>query len=86
MRPQRVTNFRVVEIFGRLVTILSAEADMKRLFFWLFFIALVALNWAALHDILKGEQDVWTEWTFVIASALLLLAYLSRKLRKARMH
>jgi hypothetical protein len=86
MRPHKVTNFRVVEIFGRLVTILLAEADMKRLFFWLFVLAVLALNWAALHDILKGEPDTWMEWTFVIASALLLSAYLLRRSREAKIH
>jgi len=57
---------------------------MKRFFFWVFVLALAALNWAALHDILKGEQDVWMEWTIVFLSALLLLSYLVRKIREPR--
>ena len=57
---------------------------MKRLFTWLFVLALAALNWAALHDILKGEQDVWMEWTIVAASFLLFVAYVLRKTREAR--
>jgi hypothetical protein len=43
---------------------------------------LLALNWAAWHDILKGEQDVWLEWTLVIVSLLLGIAYLARKWRE----
>ena len=58
------------------------EADMKRLFTWLFALALAALNLAALHDILKGEPDVWMEWTFVAAGCLLIVAYAVRKTRK----
>jgi hypothetical protein len=52
---------------------------MKRVFFWLMVLALAAINWAALHDILKGEQNVWMEWSFVSGSALLLLLFLARK-------
>jgi len=55
---------------------------MKRLFFWLFVLALAALNWAALHDILKGEPNPWMEWAFVIASAMLLAVYTLRKVRE----
>jgi len=42
-------------------------------------LALAAINWAALHDILKGEQNVWMEWSFVSGSAFLLLLFLARK-------
>jgi len=59
---------------------------MKRLFFWLFVPVVGAINWAALHDILKGEPNPWMEWTFVIASAFLLSAYSLRKSREARLH
>jgi len=45
---------------------------------------LLALNWAALHDILKGEQDVWLEWTLVVVSLLLGNAYLARKWRERK--
>jgi len=45
---------------------------MKRIFFWVLFLALAALYWAALHDILKGEPNLWMERGVVIASALLL--------------
>jgi hypothetical protein len=53
---------------------------MKRAFFWFF--VLGALNWAALHDILKGESNVWFEWIFVGVSVLLLVVYLFRQLRR----
>jgi len=39
------------------------------LFGWL---VLTALNWAALHDIIKGEPDTRLEWTFFLASAALV--------------
>lgn len=45
---------------------------------------LLALNWAAWHDILKGERDVWLEWTFVIVSLVLGIAYLARKWRERK--
>jgi len=45
-------------------------------------LALLALNWAALHDILKGEQNVWMEWSLVIGSAYLLIIYSIRKMRQ----
>lgn len=82
MRPHSVTNPGGCEIFTEDVT-MFVEADMKRLFFWLFVLALAALNWAALHDILIGEQDVWMEWTFVSASLFLFIAYVIRKTRES---
>jgi hypothetical protein len=36
-------------------------------------VALLALNWAALHDILQGEPDVRLEWV-VVALSLVLVA------------
>jgi hypothetical protein len=45
-----------------------------------FVLALLALDWVTLHYILKGEPDVWLEWSFVIGSVL-LLAYTVRKIR-----
>jgi len=54
---------------------------MKRFLFWSFVLALAAVNWAALHDILKGEPNLWMEWAFVLASALLLLTHTLRKVR-----
>jgi hypothetical protein len=73
---------RVLEIIFS-GAIIFVEADMKRILFRLFVLALAAVNWAALHDILKGERDVWREWSFVLGSVLLLSAYLFRKLNHA---
>ena len=56
---------------------------MKKLFVTLFILALLALNWAALHDILHGEPDAWMEWSVVILSALLLTVYSLRKVRQS---
>lgn len=44
----------------------------------------LALDWAALHDILKGEPDVRLEWAFVIASVALFAAYAFRRSTQAR--
>ena len=57
---------------------------MKRFFFWIIVLILAVLNWAALHDILKGETNVWMEWSFVLGSVLLLAVYALRKVRIAR--
>ena len=54
---------------------------MRKILIALFVLALLALDWAALHDILKGEANVWREWLFVIGSVLLLVFYLIRKAR-----
>lgn len=54
---------------------------MKRTFLRLLVLAIAAVNWAALHDILKGETDAWLEWIFVGVSILLLGAYFFRKIR-----
>ncbi len=53
---------------------------MKRVLFWLFVLALVVLNWAALHDILKGEPNVWLEWTAVVISVALLGVWTGRRI------
>lgn len=57
---------------------------MKKLFFWGFVLVLAALNWAALHDILKGEPNPWMEWIFFTASATLLVVYGLRKIRQTK--
>jgi hypothetical protein len=46
---------------------------MKKWLIALGFLILLALDWAALHDIIKGEQDVWMEWSFVLLSLILLI-------------
>lgn len=59
---------------------------MKRIHFWLFVLALAALNWAALHDILKAEQDVWMEWTVVVVSITLLFVWAGRRILQNEKH
>jgi hypothetical protein len=56
---------------------------MRKILIALFVLVLLALNWAALHDILKAEPDTWMEWSFVVGSVLLLAAYLIRKIRQS---
>lgn len=37
----------------------------------------LALDWAALHDIVKGnEPNLWAEWTMVLGSIVLIPALL----------
>jgi uncharacterized membrane protein YdcZ (DUF606 family) len=55
---------------------------MRKLLIAVSVLALLALNWAALHDILKGEQNVWMEWSFVLGSVLLLIIVLIRKIHQ----
>lgn len=54
---------------------------MRRIVLVVFVLTLLAMNWAALHDIIKGEPNPWMEWAFVIGSGLLLLAFLTRRIR-----
>ena len=42
------------------------------------FLVLLALDWAALHDNIKGEQDVWMEWSFVLLSLILLVVVIRK--------
>lgn len=55
---------------------------MRKILIATFVLALLALDWAALHDILKGEANVQMEWTFVLGSALLLITVFIRKVIK----
>jgi len=56
---------------------------MKKVLIWMGWLALAALNWAALHDILKGEPNVWMEWTVLALSLALVGVTLFRRLRRA---
>lgn len=55
---------------------------MRKILIAVSVLAVLALNWTALHDILKGEQNVWIEWLLVIGSAYLLIIYSIRKMRQ----
>jgi hypothetical protein len=55
---------------------------MRKILIAVSVLALLALNWAALHDILKGEQNVWMEWSLVIGSAYFRIIYSIRKMRQ----
>jgi xanthine/uracil permease len=43
-----------------------------------------ALNWAALHDILKGEPDLRAEWAVVISTLVLAVVAVARRLAAHR--
>lgn len=57
---------------------------MKRIFLLLLACLGFALVWAAGHDILKGETDVWLEYTVVFSGFVLALAGLVASLQKIR--
>ena len=57
---------------------------MKRVLNAMIGVLLIALNWAALHDILQGEPYVLHESGVVIASGLALVLFGVRALVQAR--
>ena len=57
---------------------------MKKGLSILFWGVVQALVWAAGHDILSGEEDVWLEYSVVIASLVLALAVLVMKIHKMK--
>jgi cbb3-type cytochrome oxidase subunit 1 len=57
---------------------------MKHFLSILFWGVVFALVWAAGHDILKGESDVWLEWTVVVTGLLLAVSVLGYKIRKLK--
>jgi hypothetical protein len=57
---------------------------MKHYLFILFWASVFALVWAAGHDILKGERDVWLEWTVVLVGLGLALVALALRIRKLK--
>lgn len=60
---------------------------MKRVMLALFVLALLALDWAALHDILKGnEPNYYGEYTTLAASVLILAALAWRWRRSIPAH
>ncbi|MCG2787989.1 MAG: hypothetical protein L6461_23115 [Anaerolineae bacterium] len=50
----------------------------KKLIYVLLALILFALVWAAGHDIIKGEPEVWQEWVIVIAGTFLATRFLLR--------
>ncbi|RPH94275.1 hypothetical protein EHM69_07835 [candidate division KSB1 bacterium] len=55
--------------------------------FILITVVLIALDWAALHDIAKSEPDLWAEWITIAASGLIfgvMLGIIMRSKRKIR--
>lgn len=58
---------------------------MKRMAIFAVVVGLLLLDWAALHDVLRGEPDVWQEWAILGLSAVAyaLLLWKARALRRA---
>jgi len=59
---------------------------MRKVWTVLFGLIVLALDWAALHDIIQGEADVWLEGVFLAASLSLFVVYLLRGRREAKLH
>jgi hypothetical protein len=60
---------------------------MKRLLLALVVVVLIALDWAAVRDILRGESDLRNEFLTVVMSGLVyggLIGYWVRERRKRR--
>lgn len=53
---------------------------MKRLVMAVALLALLALNWAALHDIARGEPNLVLEWLVVAVSGLGAGLWIARRL------
>ncbi len=47
----------------------------------LWVLPLTYLNWAALHDIARGESNVWMEWTILVLTATALIFAMFRRVR-----
>ena len=48
---------------------------MRRILIAAAIVALLGVNWAALHDIVRGEADVRLEWLVVALSVTLFVAW-----------
>ena len=53
---------------------------MKRRLSLLFWSVVLALVWAAAHDILSNESDVWLEYTVIFIALLVALVVLATKM------
>jgi 4-amino-4-deoxy-L-arabinose transferase-like glycosyltransferase len=47
-------------------------------------LVLLALDWAALHDILRGEPNQWMEWAVVALSAAVVALLVINRLARRR--
>jgi hypothetical protein len=47
-------------------------------------LVLLALDWAALHDILRGEPNLWMEWAVVALSAAVVALLVINRLARRR--
>jgi drug/metabolite transporter (DMT)-like permease len=48
---------------------------IKKIFFWIFIVSLLAIDWAAIHDIIKGEEpSLKNEYATLILSAFILIS------------
>ncbi|MFQ5511073.1 MAG: hypothetical protein ACE5EO_04425 [Candidatus Krumholzibacteriia bacterium] len=45
---------------------------MRKIFFSVGLLAVLAADWAAIHDIIKGESDVRSEWAALAVSVVII--------------
>ena len=64
---------------------ISPEAAMKKIASLIGALILFALVWAAGHDILVGEPDVWLEYTMVCTGLVLAISGLFWKIQKIKL-
>jgi 4-amino-4-deoxy-L-arabinose transferase-like glycosyltransferase len=63
----------------------AEEAAMRNRFLLVaVLLVLLVLDWAALHDILKGEPNVWMEWAVVALSAVVVALLAIQQLARRR--
>lgn len=50
---------------------------LKKLFWVLVVLFILALDWAALHDIAKGEPNLYAEYSMLVASVIIFIGILA---------
>ena len=64
-------------LFGKIET-MDPKLARKIIDWWVIFLILI-LNWAALHDILKGEPNLGGEYAILIVSGLMMVGLIIKK-------
>lgn len=61
---------------------MKGEDIVKKVLIAMLVLILLALDWAALHDILKGEADVSLEYSMVLVSVFVFAALVLSRFRQ----
>lgn len=57
---------------------------MKKIALTLIILIIFALDWAALHDILKGEPDTYLEYAVLFVSLVIFGVFIFKKFKKSK--